>query len=81
MDPLRHGDPILQTKGMVAMTDYHFRVNAERLGISPLTITTREHWGDGECRFEIEAPASEEVLSLALHQAVRLIGLRADRTP
>jgi hypothetical protein len=66
-------------KGMVTMADYRFRVNMERLGVDPVTITTRMHWGDGECRIEIDAPASEETLALALDEAVRLIGLRAER--
>jgi hypothetical protein len=66
-------------KGMVTMADYHFRVNMERLGVDPLTITTRMHWGDGECRIEIDAPASEETLSAALGDAVQLVGLRAER--
>lgn len=81
MTKARVGDPILQMRGMVSMADYHFRVNVERMGVDPLTVSTRIEWGEGTCRLAIEAPASAEALSLALHQAVRLIGLRADRTP
>ncbi len=72
MDELRRSDAILQMKGMVTMADYHFRVNVEQLGVDLKNVTTRIHWDRGagvECRFEIEAPASEETLSMALDDA------------
>jgi hypothetical protein len=78
----RPGDAVLQMKGHATMADYHFRVNAERLGVDLSTLITRIEWPEekpGECRFMIEAPAAEETLSLALGEAVRLIGLRAER--
>jgi len=46
------------------------------------TLTTRIEWPDrkpDEYRFEIEAPVTEETLSVALGEAVRLIGLQAER--
>jgi hypothetical protein len=54
----------------------------ERIGIDLRSVTTRVHWDRGaevECRLEIEAPASEETLSMALGDAVQLVGLRAER--
>jgi hypothetical protein len=78
----RHRDPIVQMKGMVTMADYHFRVNVERVGVELSRLTTRIEWSEGkpgECRFVIEAPASEDSLSLAFGKAVQLVGLRAER--
>src|SRR5712664_847366 len=80
VDASRRRDPIMQMKSMVMMANYHFRRNVERIGIDLKSVTTRVHWdkGDeGECRLEIEAPASEETLSMALGDAVQLVGLRA----
>ena len=78
MDVPRHGDAILHMKSYVTMADYHFRVNMERLGVEPKTVATRMQWGEGECRFEIEAPATEETLSIAWDEAVRLVGLQCE---
>ena len=69
-------------KGQVTMLNYHFRVSAERLGVVLDTLVTRTEWPEGkpwDCRFVIEAPATEETLSMALDDAVRLTGLRAER--
>jgi hypothetical protein len=79
---LPRGDAVLQLKGTVMMANYHFRRNVERIGIDLTSVTTRVHWdrgAEGECRLEIEAPASEETLSMALGDAVQLVGLRAER--
>ena len=73
------GDPILQINSNVTMADYRFRVNAEQLGIDPMTIATRMQWGDDECRFEIEADAPAATLSAAFADAVRSTGLYAER--
>ena len=78
-DGPRHGDAIWHMKSYVTMADYHFRVNAERLGVDVKHVTIRTLWGDGEWRFVIEAPASEETLSLAWDKAVRLVGLQCER--
>ena len=72
-------DPILQINSNVTMADYRFRVNAEQLGIDPMTIATRMQWGDDECRFEIEADAPAATLSAAFADAVRSTGLYAER--
>jgi hypothetical protein len=74
-----YGDPRLQMKDHVNMADYHFRRNVDQFGVDPLTVITRIDWGDGTCRFVIEAPATEEVLSTAFDSAIGLIGLRAER--
>jgi len=82
VDASRHRDPIVQMKGMVMMANHHFRRNVERIGIDLNNVTTRIHWdrgAGGECRLEIEAPATEEALSRALDDAVQLVGLRAER--
>ena len=82
VDEPRRDDAILQMRSMSAMADYHFRVNAERLGVNLGTLNTRIERPEGkpgEFRFMIEAPAPEETLSLALNEAVQLIGLRAER--
>lgn len=81
-DELQNDTETLQMKSQVAMADYHFRVNAKDFGVDPSTITTQIHWtGDAECRFMIEAPAAEEVISLAWETAAVLIGLRTERVP
>ena len=57
---------------MVTMADYHFRVNVERLGVDLKNVTTRIHWdrvAGVECRFEFEAPASEETPPMTLDEA------------
>jgi hypothetical protein len=79
IDEPRRQDAILQMKGQLSMADYHFRVNAERLGVDPLTVATRIEWGEGKCYFVVEAHAAEETLALALDEAVRLIGLRSEQ--
>jgi len=82
VDASRLHDPIVQMKGMVMMATYHLRRNVERIGVDLESVTTRVHWdrgAEGECRIEIEAPASEETLSKALDDAVQLVGLRAER--
>jgi hypothetical protein len=82
VDASRLRDPVVQMKGMVMMANYHFRRNVERIGIDLKSVTTRVHWdrhAEVECRIEIEAPASEETLSMALGEAVQLVGLRAER--
>ena len=69
-------------KGQVTMLNYHFRVSAERLGVVLDTLITRTEWPEGkpgDCRFVIEAPATEESLSLAFGKAVQLVGLQAER--
>jgi hypothetical protein len=77
-DMPRGYDAILHMQGAVRTADYHFRVKVARRGVDPLTVATRIEWGEGTCRFVIEAPASEEALSIAWDEAVLLIGLRAD---
>jgi hypothetical protein len=82
VDEVHPGDDILQVKGQLSMADYHFRVNAGDAGIDPLSISTHIEWtGELECRFTIEAPASEEVLSAAWKKAVELMGLRTEQVP
>jgi hypothetical protein len=78
---LRLGDAVEQMKGRITMAACDFRVNAERLGVDLENVTTWIHWegGEFECRFVIEAPASEVTLSLALGKAAHLTGLRAEQ--
>jgi hypothetical protein len=78
----RRGDAVLQIKGIVAMANYRFRANMERLGVNSGTLTTRIEWPEAtpeECHFVIEAPATGEILSLAFGNAVRAVGLQAKR--
>ena len=78
-DHPRGYDPVAYLKGAVNMADYHFRVNAERLSVDPLTVTTKIEWGPGTCRFAVEAPVPAEVLTAAVLPAMQLVGLRAEQ--
>ena len=71
---------IRDMKSLLIRAEYHFRVNAEAIGIDPLTITTQIQWtGEAECRITFISATAEDVLARAWELAAKLIGLETER--